>query len=51
MPIAWHPKRWWRFCVLEDEEKEIELVFNPIQDGLFRGFSWIGGGDRKVHPP
>ena len=25
MPIAWHPKRWWNFCVSEDEKKEIEI--------------------------
>ena len=23
MSIAWHPKRWWNFCLLEDEKKEI----------------------------
>ena len=22
MPIAWHPKRWWNFCISEDEKKE-----------------------------
>ena len=22
MPIAWHPKRWWHFCISEDEKKE-----------------------------
>ena len=29
MPITWHPKRWWNFCMSEDEkkEKEIELIF------------------------
>ena len=27
MPIVWHPKRWWNFCVSEDGEKEIELIF------------------------
>ena len=27
MPVAWHPKRWWNFCVLEDEEKEIDPIF------------------------
>ena len=21
MPIAWHPKRWWNFCVSKDEKK------------------------------
>ena len=27
MPVAWHPKRWWNFCMLEDEKKkEIELI-------------------------
>ena len=27
MPIAWHPERWCKFCVLEDERKEIEPIF------------------------
>ena len=27
MPIAWHPKRWWNFCVPEDEKKEIDPIF------------------------
>ena len=27
MPIAWHPKRWWNFCISEDEKKEIEPIF------------------------
>ena len=22
LPIAWHPSRWWNWCVPEDEEKE-----------------------------
>ena len=22
MPIAWHPKRWWNFCMIEDEKKK-----------------------------
>ena len=21
-PIMWHPKRWWEFCMPEDEKKE-----------------------------
>ena len=27
MPIAWHPKRWWNFCMSEDEKKEIKQIF------------------------
>ena len=27
MPIVWHPKRWWNFCMSEDEKKEIEPNF------------------------
>ena len=27
MLIAWHPKRWWNFCISEDEKKEIEPTF------------------------
>ena len=28
MPIAWHPKRWWDFCMSEDEKKEVNPAFN-----------------------
>ena len=27
MPIAWHPSRWWDWCVPEDEEKEMEKLW------------------------
>ena len=27
IPVAWHPERWWKFCMTEDEEKEIEPIF------------------------
>ena len=27
MPVAWHPKRWWNFCMSEEEKKEIEPIF------------------------
>ena len=27
MLIAWHPRRWWNLCMLEDERKEIEPIF------------------------
>ena len=27
MSIAWHPKRWWGFCMSEGEKKEIEPLF------------------------
>ena len=26
MPVAWHPKRWWDWCVSEDEKKEIMFI-------------------------
>ena len=26
MPVAWHPKRWWDFCMTEHEKKEIEPI-------------------------
>ena len=26
MPVAWHPNRWWDWCVPEDEEKEIDSM-------------------------
>ena len=27
MPVAWHPDRWWNWCVPEDEKKELEIYF------------------------
>ena len=27
MAVAWHPKRWWNFCMSEDKKKEIESIF------------------------
>ena len=27
MPVAWHPDRWWNWCVPEDEKKELEKYF------------------------
>ena len=33
MPTAWHPKRWWNFCVSEDKKKEIKLIFT---EGLYK---------------
>ena len=28
LPVAWHPSRWWNWCVPEDEKKETEELFN-----------------------
>ena len=27
MPVAWHPKRWWDWCVSKDEKKEKDQIF------------------------
>ena len=27
MPIAWHPERWWNFCMSEDEKKRNRTEF------------------------
>ena len=27
VPVAWHPNSWRRFCVPEDEKKEIKSIF------------------------
>ena len=27
MPIAWHPSRWWDWCIPEDEKKKTEKLF------------------------
>ena len=29
-PIAWHPSRWWNWCVSEDEKNETEKLFLKI---------------------
>ena len=29
MPIAWHPRKWWHFCMTEDEKKKLEKI-GPI---------------------
>ena len=31
MSVAWHPNRWWTFCVPEDEKKEIESIFMDLK--------------------
>ena len=30
MPIAWHPSRWWDWCMSEEEKKEKENFFLTI---------------------
>ena len=27
LPVTWHPKKWWNFCMSEHEKKETELIF------------------------
>ena len=27
MPVAWHPTRWWDWCMSGDENKEIDPIF------------------------
>ena len=27
MLVAWHPTRWWDWCISEDEKKEIDPIF------------------------
>ena len=28
MSVAWHSRRWWDWCMLEDEKKELDPIFN-----------------------
>ena len=30
MPIAWHPSRWWDWCVPNEEKEETEKLFLNI---------------------
>ena len=27
MPVAWHPNKWWDWCLSEDDRKEIDPMF------------------------
>ena len=27
MPIAWHPSRWWDWCMSEDEKRDTEALW------------------------
>ena len=31
MLIAWHPKRWWNFCMSEDEKKRNRTNFYRVK--------------------
>ena len=33
MPVAWHPKRWWDWCLPEDEKKDI-LLNNTFNESV-----------------
>ena len=30
MPIVWHPRKWWHFCMTEDEKKKKKEKIGPI---------------------
>ena len=30
LPVAWHPKRWWNFCMPEDEKKRNQTNFYRV---------------------
>ena len=38
MPIAWHPSRYWDWCMPEDEKQETEKLWG-ISKGIFD--DWI----------
>ena len=31
MLIAWHPSRWWDWCIPEDEKQETEKLWRQVQ--------------------
>ena len=33
MPVAWHPDRWWDWCVPEHEKKELEICCTLCPSG------------------
>ena len=44
MPIAWHSKRWWNFCMSENEKKDIEPIFAEALQNCASVVYNIGGG-------
>ena len=32
MPIAWHPSRWWDWCVSNDEKQDTEKLWKQYVD-------------------
>ena len=30
MPIAWHPKKWWNFCMSEDKKERNRTNFYRV---------------------
>ena len=42
MAIAWHPSKWWDWCVPEDEKTETEFFFVGINMDLF-------ASDDRIH--
>ena len=41
MPVAWHPARWWDWCMPEGEKKGIEPSFtDKSQQTIKSGEKW-----------
>ena len=41
MPVAWHPNRWWDWCMSEDEKKEIDSMFiEELKKCVLVEYSW-----------
>ena len=35
MPIAWHPSRWWNWCMTKDEKKRDRKIVE-VTDSCFK---------------
>ena len=44
MLVAWHPIRWWKFCMREDEKKKIEpiLLYNALNATVIYNMKHFG---------
>ena len=40
MPVAWHPTRWWGWCILGDETKKTEPHFWLMKSSTKVNRSW-----------
>ena len=49
MPIAWHPSRYWDWCMSEDEKRETEKLWTQAGIKIFHDLNEILKKKTYVH--